>query len=66
MIVDFVFSESDPWAGLQRGNSLQRGDFPQRGNFPQRGHFLQDIVFLLIWSQNKDWEALGPPREAEI
>ena len=25
-----------------------------------------DIVFLVIWSQEKDWEALGPPREAEI
>ena len=24
------------------------------------------VVFLLIWSQKKDWEALGPPREAEI
>ena len=25
-----------------------------------------DIVFVVIWSQKKDWEALGPPREAEI
>ena len=26
----------------------------------------KDIVFLVIWSQEKDWEVLGPPREAEI
>ena len=44
----------------------ERGGCPNWASSAVSGRAGGDIVFLLIWSQKRDWDVLGPPREAEI